>query len=135
MRCSQAWTQAPSASSCACASSRAVSQSPRRPCQTARSIGAAKDGGCLRLRLAKNGSIASVMALRGRDSRAWTGLLPSPVSQRIECAICLGSEVEVALGQAFDLMGPDLYRARSPSDAEVRVVAFLLGDVGHPCWQ
>src|SRR5678816_1664976 len=109
MRCSQAWTQAPSASSCACASSCAASQSPRRPCQTARSIGVARGGGCLRSRLATNESIASVMALRGRDGRAWTGLLPSPVSQRIECAICLGSEVEVAGGQAFDLMGPDLY--------------------------
>ena len=41
----------------------------------------------------------------------------STVAEFSESAICLRREVEVALGQAFDLVRPDLHLALAPRDA------------------
>ena len=61
-------------------------------------------------------------------ARTFSGINCRRVS---EGAICLGSEVEVTLGQAVDLVRPDLHLALAPRDRQVRMMTSCFCDVGH----
>jgi hypothetical protein len=56
--------------------------------------------------------------------------LASTLNHGAERAICLGSEVEVALGQTADLVRPDLHSALAPCDVQIGMVSLLLRYVG-----
>ena len=43
-------------------------------------------------------------------------------SKRFECPLCLGGQIEVALGQSVDLVRPDLHFTLSPGQIKIRVM-------------